>query len=132
MSDKDSSASNAGSFELKLTPGDSKFFVILVKYLPKAVEIDWDEFAKEMGLKDGNVAKVRFRQIRTKLGILLPEAGSPAKPATPKVLKPANENNKVTKSRKSPAKVKKSKQEPEQADEKKADVDAADAADGEA
>lgn len=45
--------------ESKMTAGDAKFFTAMFKYLPKSVEIDWDEFAKEMGFKDGKIAKVR-------------------------------------------------------------------------
>ncbi|KAI1115908.1 hypothetical protein F5Y14DRAFT_460086 [Nemania sp. NC0429] len=109
MSNKDIAA----EVDAKMTPGDVKFFAAMFKYLPKNIEIDWDEFAKEMGFKDGKIAKVRCRQIRAKLDpetptktptkraatakdLSLDDPETPTK-ATPKALKPANEGNKVTK-----------------------------------
>jgi hypothetical protein len=51
---------NADGGEFKFTPGESKFFATIFKYLPKTMEIDWEAFAAEMGLKDGQIAKVCF------------------------------------------------------------------------
>ncbi|KAI1365820.1 hypothetical protein F5Y08DRAFT_302765 [Xylaria arbuscula] len=55
--------------DLKVSAADIKFFTILFKYLPRQLDIKWEDFAKEMGLKNQNVAKVRLGQIRKKLGI---------------------------------------------------------------
>ncbi|KAI1166346.1 hypothetical protein F5B18DRAFT_74912 [Nemania serpens] len=110
MSEKDIASAAAADGETKLTAGETKFFTVMFKYLPKTVEIDWDEFAKEMGFKNGSIAKVRCRQIRVKLGLLAPE--TPTKAAVAKPLKPANEGNKVTKAGKK-SKGKQPKPEPE-------------------
>ncbi|KAI1190315.1 hypothetical protein F5B17DRAFT_427641 [Nemania serpens] len=100
MSDKDIPVSPAGDGESKLTAGDIKFFTAMFKYLPKNIEMDWDEFAQEMGFKDGRIAKVRCRQIRLKLGLVTPD--TPTKATTANALKPANEGNKVTKAGRKP------------------------------
>lgn len=63
MSDKDIPVSPAGDGESKLTAGDIKFFTAMFKYLPKNIEMDWDEFAQEMGFKDGRIAKVRLHAL---------------------------------------------------------------------
>ncbi|KAI1101936.1 hypothetical protein F4804DRAFT_334822 [Jackrogersella minutella] len=48
---------------------DQKFFSTIFKYLPHFVDLDWDSFSREMGLKDANIAKIRYRQIRLKYAI---------------------------------------------------------------
>ncbi|KAI1178471.1 hypothetical protein F4777DRAFT_97402 [Nemania sp. FL0916] len=99
----------SSSDDMKLTPGDTKFFTTLFKYLPKSLEVDWEGFSKEMGFKDGLIAKVRFRQIRNKHGLVgLDTPGTPGTPATPGsakstkasgggALKANTDENKVTK-----------------------------------
>ncbi|KAI1425894.1 hypothetical protein F5Y12DRAFT_745119 [Xylaria sp. FL1777] len=97
MSDKEVTDSKAGEGEIKVSAGDAKFFAVMFKYLPQKLDMDWEQFAREMGLKDGSIAKVRARQIRKKLG--LDGVGAPAKTSSPKAPKPSNAN-KVTKPRK--------------------------------
>lgn len=63
MSEKDIASAAAADGETKLTAGETKFFTVMFKYLPKTVEIDWDEFAKEMGFKNGSIAKVRLHSL---------------------------------------------------------------------
>jgi hypothetical protein len=59
MADKDTGAKSASADgETKMTPADGKFFSTMFKYLPANVELDWEGFAQEMGLKNANVAKV--------------------------------------------------------------------------
>jgi len=49
-----------GELKFDLTPIDAKFFVTMAKYLPKAIEMDWEAFASDLGLKSAVVAKVRL------------------------------------------------------------------------
>ncbi|KAI0805809.1 hypothetical protein GGR55DRAFT_653559 [Xylaria sp. FL0064] len=69
MSDKEIIDSNAGDADLKVSAVDGKFFAVMFKYLPQKLEIDWEQFAHEMGLKNAAVAKARLYQIRKKLGL---------------------------------------------------------------
>ncbi|TRX89516.1 hypothetical protein FHL15_009560 [Xylaria flabelliformis] len=101
MSDKEGSTANSADGELKLTPQESKFFAVIFKHLPKTLDIDWEQFAAEMGFKNGDVAKVRCRQIRVKHGIY-GAPGATSKSTAPKITKPANANNGVSKPRKQP------------------------------
>ncbi|KAI5864204.1 hypothetical protein GGS23DRAFT_595841 [Durotheca rogersii] len=48
---------------------EQKFFATIFKYLPKNLDLNWDEFASEMGLKNASIAKTRFSQIRRKFEI---------------------------------------------------------------
>ncbi|KAJ2986536.1 hypothetical protein NUW58_g4980 [Xylaria curta] len=89
-----------------MSAADSKFSAVLFTLLPKSVDIDWTQFAHKAGLKNASVAKTRYSQIRTKLGI-----GNPAldqSSSESKAIKPNNSKNKVTKARK-PAKTKQPK-----------------------
>ncbi|KAI0398084.1 hypothetical protein F5Y17DRAFT_412212 [Xylariaceae sp. FL0594] len=94
----------AGDAPSGLSAGDSKFFLAMAKHLPKSLEIDWEALAKDLNLKSGNVAKTRYRQIRTKHGLNEPAAsGAPATPATPATPTPKKQAaNRVTKPRKTP------------------------------
>ncbi|KAI1131204.1 hypothetical protein F5Y10DRAFT_234045 [Nemania abortiva] len=113
---KPNNAAGDGAFDSKFTAGDGKFFSVMSKHLPATLDIDWDQFAKDMGLKNAAVAKVRYRQIRTKLGLPgaagTPGAGTKAaddpQADAAKTLKPANVSNKITKARK-PQKPRKQK-----------------------
>ncbi|KAK5631057.1 hypothetical protein RRF57_006772 [Xylaria bambusicola] len=100
---------DSGASDSKFTAGEIKFFTVMFKYLPRHLELDWDAFAREMTLKDGNVAKVRVRQIRKKLGLDGVGAGKNASPAKPKPTA-----NKVSKPRKS-SKAKQAKNAVEEA-----------------
>ncbi|KAI8627685.1 hypothetical protein F5Y19DRAFT_477222 [Xylariaceae sp. FL1651] len=113
MADKDTSGEGP-----KPTESDNKFLRTIAKYVPKDVQIDWEKFTEEMKLKNVLVAKTRFRQIRSKLGLNEP-ADDPSQQATQttskkstkvtaKATMPSNAN-KVTKSRKQ-TRGKKSKQ----------------------
>ncbi|KAI0490521.1 hypothetical protein F4859DRAFT_11213 [Xylaria cf. heliscus] len=108
MADKGTPTTNAADGDLKLTTQETKLFTHIIKQLPKTIDIDWDQVAAEVGFKNGDVAKTRCRQIRTKLGIYGSSAGSPRKPAASNPIKPINKGNKVVKPRKN-AKAKESK-----------------------
>ncbi len=56
--DDSNANANAGDGELKISPSDAKFFATIFKHLPQKLDMDWEKFAGEMGLKDGNIAKV--------------------------------------------------------------------------
>ncbi|KAI0914260.1 hypothetical protein F4823DRAFT_558272 [Ustulina deusta] len=109
--DDSNANANAGDGELKISPSDAKFFATIFKHLPQKLDMDWEKFAGEMGLKDGNIAK-----IRKKLGLVDAAgtgntAATTTKSSPSKAAKPNNANNKVTKPRKArkPAKAKQPK-----------------------
>ncbi|KAL6871144.1 hypothetical protein J3F83DRAFT_714092 [Trichoderma novae-zelandiae] len=58
------------------TASEAMFFFAIVKHTRNKADIDWKAVAEEQGFKNAEVAKVRFGQVRRKLGI---ESG-----ATPK------------------------------------------------
>ncbi|KAI0106494.1 hypothetical protein GGR51DRAFT_559914 [Nemania sp. FL0031] len=89
-------ASPGGGLESKMSATDIKFCCFMMKYLPAYPDINWDGFANDMGFRSANVAK-----IRKKHGLLANGAAA-EEGETPKALKPANDDNKVTKSRKTP------------------------------
>ncbi|KAJ8133023.1 hypothetical protein O1611_g599 [Lasiodiplodia mahajangana] len=101
-------ANPSGESNFNPTLAESKFCAFMLKYLPANPDINWEEFANDMGLKNANVAKARCRQIRKKLGL---QVNSPAaeKGETPEVLKPVNADSKVTKPRKKNPKPRKMK-----------------------
>ncbi|KAF4582074.1 origin recognition complex subunit 6 (ORC6) domain-containing protein [Ophiocordyceps camponoti-floridani] len=51
------------------TPSEAMFFFAIVKFTRNKADIDWDAVAKEQGFKSADVARVRFGQIKRKLGI---------------------------------------------------------------
>ncbi|KAI8963425.1 hypothetical protein F5Y11DRAFT_319758 [Daldinia sp. FL1419] len=75
MPSKDASAPSAS---------EQKFFTTIFKYLPNGMDIDWNKFAFELGLKDAKIARTRFSQIRRKYQ----QEGCPgASPQQSKVMK---------------------------------------------
>ncbi|KAI0966717.1 hypothetical protein F4678DRAFT_483762 [Xylaria arbuscula] len=108
MSDKETTGSNSGDAELNLTPGEIKLFALVVKYMPKNVDLNWDELAKEMKLKDGGIAKVRMRQIRKKHNLDIADVKNAN--GTAQTIKPKNAENKVTKRPGKAGKASKAKQ----------------------
>ncbi|KAI1284776.1 hypothetical protein F5Y07DRAFT_347672 [Xylaria sp. FL0933] len=96
MSDKEVIDSNAGDSDLKVSAVDGKFFAVMFKYLPQKLEIDWEQFAHEMGLKNAAVAKARLYQIRKKLGLDTASSNKNGAKGT----KANNTSHKVTKPRK--------------------------------
>lgn len=58
MSVKNATIIPSADGDLKVTAADIKFFTVLFKYLPRQLDLNWEEFASEMGLKDGSIAKV--------------------------------------------------------------------------
>ncbi|KAI1745970.1 hypothetical protein F4680DRAFT_442242 [Xylaria scruposa] len=66
MSNKEGSAANTADGELKLDAQESKFFTAMIKLLPRTPNLDWTQLTAELDLKDGEVAKVLYHQIRRK------------------------------------------------------------------
>ncbi|KAI1305680.1 hypothetical protein F5Y03DRAFT_394867 [Xylaria venustula] len=95
MADKETTGSNNGDAGLHLTPAESKFFAMVIKYMPKNVELNWEELAREMNLKDGGIAKVRMRQIRKKHNLDIADINNAN--GTAQATKPNNAANKVNK-----------------------------------
>ncbi|KAI1381474.1 hypothetical protein F4677DRAFT_440690 [Hypoxylon crocopeplum] len=60
--------------------GDQKFFATIFKYLPKNIEMNWEDFAQEMGFKNSTIAKARFSQIRRKHEVGSSATGDPVIP----------------------------------------------------
>ncbi|RDA93847.1 hypothetical protein CP533_6371 [Ophiocordyceps camponoti-saundersi (nom. inval.)] len=76
MTEKTPIKKNAAATETNGTPGkkepsanEAMFFFAMVKHTRNKADVDWDLVAKDLGLKSGEVAKVRFGQIKRKLGI---------------------------------------------------------------
>ncbi|KAJ6441952.1 glutathione reductase [Purpureocillium lavendulum] len=75
---------------------EAMFFFAIVKHTKNKADIDWAAVAVEQGFKNAEVAKVRFGQVKRKLGISSNAADSPAsataratpKKATPKTTTP--------------------------------------------
>ncbi|PTB67506.1 hypothetical protein BBK36DRAFT_1095840, partial [Trichoderma citrinoviride] len=51
------------------TASEAMFFFAIVKHTKNKADIDWKAVAEEQGFKNAEVAKVRFGQVRRKLGI---------------------------------------------------------------
>ncbi|KAL7781979.1 hypothetical protein V8C43DRAFT_310616 [Trichoderma afarasin] len=61
------------------TASEAMFFFAIVKHTRNRADIDWDAVAQEQGFKNAEVAKVRFGQVRRKLGISIDTATTPKK-----------------------------------------------------
>ncbi|KAH8205497.1 hypothetical protein TruAng_000403 [Truncatella angustata] len=48
---------------------EAKFFAAMIKNMKNKPEIDWNGVADELGYANANTAKVRFGQIKKKLGL---------------------------------------------------------------
>ncbi|KAK1245287.1 hypothetical protein MKX08_004916 [Trichoderma sp. CBMAI-0020] len=67
------------------TASEAMFFFAIVKHTRNRADIDWDAVAQEQGFKNAEVAKVRFGQVKRKLGIdsnVTPKKGSNASPSS--------------------------------------------------
>ncbi|KAG6004117.1 hypothetical protein E4U21_001388 [Claviceps maximensis] len=73
-------ASNTTPQKKEPTAQEAMFFFAIVKHTRNKADIDWNAVAVEQGFKNAEVAKVRFGQVKRKLGISS-EAGPVA--ATP-------------------------------------------------
>ncbi|KAM0486086.1 hypothetical protein ACHAPX_000788 [Trichoderma viride] len=65
------------------TASEAMFFFAIVKHTRNRADIDWDAVAQEQGFKNAEVAKVRFGQVKRKLGIdpnVTPKKGSNSSP----------------------------------------------------
>ncbi|KID98631.1 hypothetical protein MAJ_05287, partial [Metarhizium majus ARSEF 297] len=51
------------------TASEAMFFFAIVKHTRNKADIDWSAVAAEQGFKNAEVAKVRFGQVKRKLGI---------------------------------------------------------------
>ncbi|KAK5997107.1 hypothetical protein PT974_02459 [Cladobotryum mycophilum] len=51
------------------TASEAMFFYAIVKHTRNKADIDWNAVAEEQGFKNAEVAKVRFGQVKRKLGI---------------------------------------------------------------
>ncbi|RBR13120.1 uncharacterized protein FIESC28_08306 [Fusarium coffeatum] len=66
------------------TAAEAMLFFSIVKHTRNKADVDWNAVATEAGFKNADVAKVRFGQVKRKLGITT-ETTAPARtPATPK------------------------------------------------
>ncbi|KAJ4136022.1 hypothetical protein NW768_003630 [Fusarium equiseti] len=66
------------------TAAEAMLFFSIVKHTRNKADVDWNAVATEAGFKNADVAKVRFGQVKRKLGIST-ETTAPARiPATPK------------------------------------------------
>ncbi|GAO14258.1 uncharacterized protein UV8b_08124 [Ustilaginoidea virens] len=81
------------------TASEAMFFFAIVKHTRNKADIDWNSVAMEQGFKNAEVAKVRFGQVKRKLGISTTDSpGQSAAPRTPtKVRSAAGTPTKVSK-----------------------------------
>ncbi|KAM5351963.1 hypothetical protein ACJ41O_004686 [Fusarium nematophilum] len=97
------------------TAAEAMLFFSIVKHTRNKADVDWEAVAQEAGFKNADVAKVRFGQVKRKLGI----STDPNGPTTPTKKTPGS-GSKVAKTPrskgKSRSKVKKEEQ-PENEDE---------------
>ncbi|KAK6844507.1 hypothetical protein PG995_014617 [Apiospora arundinis] len=70
---------------LQATDQEARFFFIILSNMKGAPSVDWETVAKQAGYSSSDVARVRFGQIKKRLG--LTSGAAPASPATPKVAK---------------------------------------------
>ncbi|KAG9258067.1 uncharacterized protein F5Z01DRAFT_670719 [Emericellopsis atlantica] len=75
------------------TPLEAMFFFAIVKHTKNKADIDWAGVAAEQGFKSAEVAKVRFGQVKRKLGIN--DTTTPNRRGA--ISSPANTPTKVTK-----------------------------------
>ncbi|KAF4126449.1 hypothetical protein GMORB2_0185 [Geosmithia morbida] len=79
---------------------EALFFFAIVKHTKNKADIDWQSVAAEQGFKNAEVAKVRFGQVKRKLGLNSDTGVSPKKaPATPRKPKAAGGVRKNTKNK---------------------------------
>ncbi|KAG8405395.1 hypothetical protein J3458_022052 [Metarhizium acridum] len=64
------------------TASEAMFFFAIVKHTRNKADIDWSAVAAEQGFKNADVAKVRFGQVKRKLGIST-NTDTPATSRTP-------------------------------------------------
>ncbi|KEY70426.1 hypothetical protein S7711_06593 [Stachybotrys chartarum IBT 7711] len=64
------------------TASEAMFFFAIVKHTRNKQDIDWHAVATEQGFKNAEVAKVRFGQVKRKLGINSDPNASPSAPKT--------------------------------------------------
>ncbi|KAF4441922.1 hypothetical protein F53441_11882 [Fusarium austroafricanum] len=88
------------------TAAEAMLFFSIVKHTRNKADVDWNAVANEAGFKNADVAKVRFGQVKRKLGISTETTAPTRAPATPK--KPTSARvSKTPRSAKGKGKVKK-------------------------
>ncbi|UZP42285.1 hypothetical protein NXS19_010101 [Fusarium pseudograminearum] len=65
------------------TAAEAMLFFSIVKHTRNKADVDWTAVATEAGFKNADVAKVRFGQVKRKLGISTETTAAPRAPATP-------------------------------------------------
>ncbi|KAF4999744.1 hypothetical protein FDECE_11399 [Fusarium decemcellulare] len=106
------------------TAAEAMLFFSIVKHTRNKADVDWEAVATEAGFKNADVAKVRFGQVKRKLGISTDTSAPPRAPATPTKKGTASKVAKTPRSKgKGRGKVKKeeSKSEYEDDDQKPAE-----------
>ncbi|CAG1976130.1 hypothetical protein SNK03_012320 [Fusarium graminearum] len=66
------------------TAAEAMLFFSIVKHTRNKADVDWNAVATEAGFKNADVAKVRFGQVKRKLGISTETTAAPRAPATPR------------------------------------------------
>ncbi|CAG9944362.1 hypothetical protein V2G26_016156 [Clonostachys chloroleuca] len=77
------------------TASEAMFFFSIVKNMKTQADIDWVNVAEDRGFKNAEVAKVRFGQVKRKLGIWSDNGGAKSSPKKTKT--PLSTPTKVTK-----------------------------------
>ncbi|KAJ9149869.1 hypothetical protein NKR23_g3920 [Pleurostoma richardsiae] len=78
----DSDGASASSTTVKtLSEGEMKFFKAMMENMQSKPDVDWDNVAVCLGLKDSKCARERFRQISVKFGWNEKAGAAPTTPA---------------------------------------------------
>ncbi|KAH7249818.1 uncharacterized protein BKA55DRAFT_675686 [Fusarium redolens] len=96
----------ADSNKKEPTAAEAMLFFSIVKHTRNKADVDWNAVATEAGFKNADVAKVRFGQVKRKLGISTETTAPSRGPVTPKKTAGARVA-KTARSAKSKGKVKK-------------------------
>ncbi|KAM0427332.1 hypothetical protein ACHAPT_007767 [Fusarium lateritium] len=104
------------------TAAEAMLFFSIVKHTRNKADVDWDLVAIEAGFKNADVAKVRFGQVKRKLGISTDTGVTPRAPTTP-TKKGASKVAKTPRSNKGKGRGGKVKKEEEKQQQLEADED---------
>ncbi|EMT68518.1 hypothetical protein ACKRZS_001047 [Fusarium odoratissimum] len=74
----------ADSNKKEPTAAEAMLFFSIVKHTRNKADVDWNAVASEAGFKNADVAKVRFGQVKRKLGISTETTAPSRGPVTPK------------------------------------------------
>ncbi|VUC33998.1 unnamed protein product [Clonostachys rosea] len=93
------------------TASEAMFFFSIVKNMKTQADIDWVNVAEDRGFKNAEVAKVRFGQVKRKLGIWSDNGGAKSSPKKTPLSTPTKVTKTPTKRGSAKARMSKMKKE---------------------